>query len=145
LKEIKKLKPPKFWKGVWPSVLGAVGYTLIIGVVIFLLWASRFGCNHVIDSLYKLVKEPINSTESSGTSIQQLENKSTTQQLTENLSRGKPREEKNQGSAKNLFWTICVVVLICAAIFIVIFLFRKKFNRKYGMQDSSNSSNDPPG
>ena len=65
IEEIRELKSPGFLKGVWQSTLGALGYTILIGFLLFTLWTLRFGIKHVIESItgYEFVKyEKIDST-----------------------------------------------------------------------------------
>ena len=50
----KKKAVGNFFNGVWQSVVGSIVFTLLIGVIIFLLWSTKIGMKEVIENVFNI-------------------------------------------------------------------------------------------
>lgn len=51
--EIKGRKP-KFWTGVWQSVVGSYVFIMTLGILFFILWASKVGVVDLIEIIFNV-------------------------------------------------------------------------------------------
>jgi hypothetical protein len=49
---------PKFWTGVWQSVIGAVFFVIFLGFLVILSWSVDQGPKQVIESIFKVEITP---------------------------------------------------------------------------------------
>lgn len=70
LKQEIKAKAPKFSTGIYQSILGSYGFILSLGLLIFILWASKLGVKQVVEEIFQVDITPKVETVSNQTSTE---------------------------------------------------------------------------
>jgi archaellum biogenesis protein FlaJ (TadC family) len=56
-RELQSLKP-KFWTGVWQSVIGSLIFILVLGLLVFFSWSLKQGPKDLIESMFNVKISP---------------------------------------------------------------------------------------